>query len=410
MDRRLFLQHSSALAGLGLLSGCARHVASPVTAQATAPTAGKSGLPFYDLPGAIVPIRADMDRIFRITVCLRPFRAAGPRIEAERVGDKTVVHNYGHGGSGWSLSWGSAAVAIGKAMPALDGRRELAVIGCGAMGLTSALTAQRAGLKVTIYAKERPPFVRSSRATGSWTPDSRVALEGAPAPEFAAQWEQMARTSFAMYQSYLGAPGNPVEWVDFYNLQERSSKAQNPKPERPEKRRFARYMDRISDISVHGQDLPAGTHPFPASYDVRRSSSMTFNIADYARQLMNDFLIAGGTIETREFHTPADVAALPQSVVIHCTGYAARQLWSDESVIPVRGQIGWLIPQENAHYGMYFGDMIMLARRDGIVIQTNPQGDDTGWNDDNEQPDRAMTEAGVRELQGLYARMQASHA
>jgi glycine/D-amino acid oxidase-like deaminating enzyme len=292
-------------------------------------------------------------------------------------------------------------------MPALDGRRELAVIGCGAIGLTSALTAQRAGLKVTIYAKERPPFVRSSRATGSWTPDSRVALEGSPPPEFAAQWEQMARTSFAMYQSYLGAPGNPVEWVDFYRLHNRSAATQ---PETPQQHHFARYMDRISDITVHGQDLPAGTHPFPGNYEVRRSSSMTFNIADYSRQLMTDFMTAGGTIETREFHTPADLAALPQNVVVNCTGYAARQLWSDESVIPVRGQIGWLIPQPDAHYGMLLGDLIVLARRDGIVIQTNPQGDDTGWNDDNEQPDRAMTEAGVHELQALYAQMQSKRA
>ena len=43
-------------------------------------------------------------RLFDITVCLRPFRAQGPRIEAETIGDALVVHNYGHGGSGWSLS------------------------------------------------------------------------------------------------------------------------------------------------------------------------------------------------------------------------------------------------------------------------------------------------------------------
>ena len=401
MDRRHFLQRTSAMAGLGLLGGCARRIATPNTTMATAPGAG---LPFYDLPGTIVPIRADMDRIFRITVCLRPFRAAGPRIEAERVGDKTVIHNYGHGGSGWSLSWGSAAIAIDKAIAALDGHRELAVIGCGAIGLTSALTAQRAGLKVTIYAKERPPFVRSSRATGSWTPESRVALAGSPSAEFAAQWESMARTSFAMYQSYLGAPGTPVEWVDFYRLHKRVS-SNETEPE--QQHHFARYMDRIADITVRGQDLPTGTHPFPADYQVHRTSSMTFNIADYSRQLMNDFLTAGGVIETREFHSPADLTPLPQRVVVNCTGYAARQLWADESVIPIRGQIGWLVPQPDAHYGLLLGDLIVLARRDGIVIQTNPQGDDTGWNDDNEQPDRATTEAGVRELQQLYAGMAA---
>ncbi len=84
---------------------------------------------------------------FKITVCLRPFRAAGPRLDVERVGDKIVIHNYGHGGSGWSLSWGSSSLATEKALS--TGEREFAVIGCGALGLTSATLLQRAGAKVT---------------------------------------------------------------------------------------------------------------------------------------------------------------------------------------------------------------------------------------------------------------------
>ena len=103
---------------------------------------------------------------------------------------------------------GIGSIAVEKAMAA--GEREVAVIGCGALGLTSAILLQRAGAKVTIYAKERPPEVRSARATGVWSPDSRIALTSAAAPEFGAQWEAMARASFAMYQSYLGLPGTPI--------------------------------------------------------------------------------------------------------------------------------------------------------------------------------------------------------
>ena len=143
-------------------------------------------------------------------------------IRDRRVGDKLVVHNYGHGGSGWSLSWGAAQVATASAVTALDGQRDLAVIGCGALGMTAAITAQRAGLRTTIYTRERPPYVRSARATGSWTPDSRIALTSAAAPTFAAQWESMARASFFMYQSYLGMPGNPIEWTDRYTLSDLS--------------------------------------------------------------------------------------------------------------------------------------------------------------------------------------------
>src|SRR5260370_18423127 len=93
MNRRDFLS----VAAVGL-SGCA-HKANT---SATVPK--------------LMPIRASVDRIFRVTVCLRPFRAAGPRLRVERGVDKTLVHNYGHGGSGWSLSWGSSSIAVEEAI------------------------------------------------------------------------------------------------------------------------------------------------------------------------------------------------------------------------------------------------------------------------------------------------------
>ena len=127
-----------------------------------------------------------------------------------------MVHNYGHGGSGWSLSWGSSTIAVNKAMAASPA--EIAVLGCGALGLTSAILAQRAGAKVTIYARDLLPDTRSARATGSWTPDSRIALADKVEPGFPALWEEMARTSFHAYRRYLGLPGTPVEWTDRYYL------------------------------------------------------------------------------------------------------------------------------------------------------------------------------------------------
>ena len=112
-------------AGALALGGCAT--------AGTAP--GPAGLAFYDRPPSLAPIRVHSDRLFDITVCLRPFRSAGPRLDVEQVAGKRVVHNYGHGGSGWSLSWGSAAVVVPKAMA--GGERDIAVIGCGALGLAA---------------------------------------------------------------------------------------------------------------------------------------------------------------------------------------------------------------------------------------------------------------------------------
>jgi len=42
-------------------------------------------------------------------VGLRPFRKSGVRLEEEKLHDgRMVIHNYGHGGSGFTLSWGCA--------------------------------------------------------------------------------------------------------------------------------------------------------------------------------------------------------------------------------------------------------------------------------------------------------------
>ncbi|MHB8286360.1 MAG: FAD-dependent oxidoreductase, partial [Caulobacteraceae bacterium] len=213
LDRRRLLQASMLLGGINLagLGGCAT-----ASQSASAGARGLSGLADYDLIPPLAPVRAHPDRLFDITVCLRPFRAAGPRLDVELIASTLVVHNYGHGGSGWSLSWGSSTLAVQKAMQTSPA--EVAVVGCGALGLTSARLAQQAGARVTIYARDLLPQARSSRATGSWTPDSRIALADAAAPSFPALWEQMARTSFKAYRSYLGLPGEPVEWIDYYLL------------------------------------------------------------------------------------------------------------------------------------------------------------------------------------------------
>jgi D-amino-acid oxidase len=402
MNRRNFLQNSMRVAGLSSLglSGCARNRAA---------TAKIPALPFYDAVPPLVPIRAHTDRIFRITVCLRPFRAEGPRLDVERVNDKVVVHNYGHGGSGWSLSWGSSAIAVRNALKETAANQEVAVIGCGALGLTSALLLQRAGAKATIYAKERPPEVRSSRATGSWTPDSRVALRGAAPAAFAVTWEEMARASFAMYQSYLGMAGNPIEWTDRYSLSDPTpdptpDNSTSGKPDSQHSPEFAEYRGRIRDLTPSGIDLPPGSHPFPTKF-ARRNSTMTFNVAAYSRQLMTDFLIAGGAIETREFFSPSDLTQLRQKVIVNATGYGARALWKDESITPVRGQIAWLIPQPDVNYGLSFGDLNVVARRDGIVVQSSEQGEATGWKDESEVPDRAEADRAIQTLANLYSRM-----
>ncbi len=54
-------------------------------------------------------LKIEDPRVLTERVGLRPFRKSGVRLEREKLRDgRTVIHNYGHGGSGFTLSWGCA--------------------------------------------------------------------------------------------------------------------------------------------------------------------------------------------------------------------------------------------------------------------------------------------------------------
>jgi glycine/D-amino acid oxidase-like deaminating enzyme len=75
-----------------------------------------------------------------------------------------------------------------------------------------------------------------------------------------------------------------------------------------------------------------------------------FNLASYQRILLQDFEAVGGRFEIVEFKTPADFARIiKEKTLVNCTGYGARALLGDTSVVPVRGQITRLISQADAN-------------------------------------------------------------
>ena len=54
-------------------------------------------------------LNIDAPTVLAERVGLRPFRKSGVRLERRKLSDgRTVIHNYGHGGAGFTLSWGCA--------------------------------------------------------------------------------------------------------------------------------------------------------------------------------------------------------------------------------------------------------------------------------------------------------------
>src|ERR1700686_2131906 len=101
---------------------------------------------------------------------VRPYRNGSYRLDAETIGNKFIVHNYGHGGAGITLSWGCAARVrdIVKDRLATSHDNAVAVLGAGVMGLTAATLLLDLGLKVTIYSERTPAATTSFKAGGQW--------------------------------------------------------------------------------------------------------------------------------------------------------------------------------------------------------------------------------------------------
>jgi D-amino-acid oxidase len=193
-SRREFLGATAALAG------CATRRTAAVT-----PAFSNFRLP---------PVRVSPDRVIRTIVGLRPYRPSGFVVRAEKLDSKTVIHNYGHGGAGITLSWGTAHLALELASQIET--RECAVIGCGVVGLATARLLQQRGYTVTIYTKAMPPDTTSNIAGGYWAPvtlfdDDRVT------PEFRKQFGEAGRFAFRYYQSLVGDLYG-VRWLPVYAL------------------------------------------------------------------------------------------------------------------------------------------------------------------------------------------------
>jgi D-amino-acid oxidase len=250
------------------------------------------------------------------------------------------------------------------------------------------------------------PETRSARATGTWSPDSRIADADKVAPDFPALWEDMARQSYATYQTYVGLPGEPVSWSDRYILLDDTVPAQ-ASPSQPDSIRFAGYGGRLRGLAPPYRSLSPGEHPFPVAR-VRHGTSMQFNIAALSHLLINDFLLEGGRIVTMTFTTPADLARLKEPVVVNCTGYGARALWKDETITPVRGQIAWLAPQPEVRYGLYYRHVSVLSRPDGILVQQAGESDMWGYGAADESPDRREAEDAIATIASLYRRTATS--
>jgi glycine/D-amino acid oxidase-like deaminating enzyme len=326
IDRRAFTASSAAL-----LTGCA--------------TTGGGRVSRVTDCAPLAPVKVDDGRVIRTVAGLRPYRASGFVVRAEALGDKSLVHNYGHGGAGITLSWGSSKLATDMGVAGHSG--PVAVIGAGALGLTTARLVQEAGFAVTVYAKALPPHTTSNIAGGQISPFGHY-REDSVTPEWKRQFATAMDYSWRRWQIMIGDEYG-IRWLPTFE----ENVDLKPSP--------------LDPYYPNTRRLTLSQHPFPTD-DIVGFETMYVETGHFLRQMMRDISIAGGKFEVREFPNPQAILGLSEKLVFNCTGLGSRELFGDTELHPVRGQLAVLLPQPEVRYAFAGSSGYMFPRADGILL------------------------------------------
>lgn len=178
---------------------------------------------------------------------------------------------------------------------------EVIVVGSGVAGLTTAVVLAESGRRVRVWAREPAERTTSAVAGGLWWP---YRIEPEP---LVGAW---ALASLAAYEEMAGRPDETgVRLVDGVHQGTRLDE-------------LGTWAGRVPGLRAVADGLAARLPVI----------DMPVHLAWLRERLAK----AGGVIEAREV---TDLAAVPASVVVNCTGLGARSLVPDPAVRPVRGQL-----------------------------------------------------------------------
>jgi hypothetical protein len=158
-----------------------------------------------------------------------------------------------------------------------------------------------------------------------------------------------------------------VSWLDNYSLVDEINPPQPGSPDRP---------NLNAAFNVGREVFGPGEHPFPTKYAIL-SPQIRIEPSIYLDNLVRDFQLWGGHIAIRKFDTPRELAALREPIVVNCTGLGAKDLFNDQELVPLKGQLTVMMPQSEVNYHTNGGvppvpgaslGIHMMARSDGIIL------------------------------------------
>lgn len=270
--------------------------------------------------------------IIGLNVGIRPFRKTGIRIEAESILDKLIIHNYGYGGSGLTLSFGGSKEVLDILENEKLTSKTIAVLGAGVVGLTTAYNLLEKGYEVHIYANEWSPNLTSNIAAGIWSP---LSFPLDMPEEKKKLHQQMLEVS---EQRFLKSTNSDPEFAGVRLICGYSFKTSNAQE-------AIKTKHRGEEVIVHFDNgtIKNGKRIYEIGIDGKL----------FMEDLFSKVKSKGAILQQKHFESAEDLLHLNESVIINCMSMGSRELFNDHDFIPVRGQIIYFKPQLDIDYLFY---------------------------------------------------------
>jgi glycine/D-amino acid oxidase-like deaminating enzyme len=416
LNRRKFISSALAAGAVAVTDGAFGSLSGSL-----ARAAELHGFTLEDKARYFPPVKVASNRLIRTVVGLRPFRPEGFVVEAERLGQKLLVHNYGHGGAGVTLSWGTASQAVELArdfiqtgvthplsfapspypLPKGEGSQVVLTRAPHPLSLAPSPYPLPKGevSQVVPTRAQRPQRARRLRGTIRFAVLG-CGVSGLSTARLLQRRFQDTATTITIYAKNLppdttsnvaGAWWSPTSVYDRDRISTKFAD-QFQQACRVSHRAFqelvgpeygVRWVDTLELLRNEdslARELAGGNelypqieiHRNPKAYFgfpiTRQFSSMLIEPHTYLRALLRDFYTAGGKVIVREFQSREEIARLREQIIFNCTGLGAKALFNDEQLTPVRGQLEFLLPQPEVDYCYLAGGAYMFPRRDGILL------------------------------------------